>query len=480
MPRRPRAPKPLPARRRLPPRAPVIKRISRRPQKPRLHIYEILGWADEHHQRTGRWPTSYSGTVHAAPWDSWRAVDTALRHGGRGCRGKSSLPLLLHRNRGRPLPLPLPRPKLTVRQVLAWADAYHRRTGRWPSQFTRGPVAEGRLESWSALNNALHKGDRGFPGGDSIAKILLRYRGVRRARNRPHFTIKQILAWADRYHAVHGRWPKPRSGAVAGSGGDTWMAIQKALVTPCRGLRAGYTLVTLLEKHRGVRNRQHLAPFTPRRMLAWADTFHRRHDRWPMLKSGPIPEAPGETWLRVEGALNKGQRGLPGGDSLSQFLMRHNRRPYHDWRKRVVRHERLSLEQIVAWADTFFQKNQRWPAAHSGPIAGTRNETWLSVDVALRAGVRGLPGGSSVALLLEERRGARHKHHRAPFLVKDLLAWADAYLARHGRWPSAASGPIPESAGDSWSAVDNALRAGTRGLPGRDSLRRCLDRHGRA
>jgi hypothetical protein len=417
--------------------------------------------------------------VRAAPWETWRAVDYALRRGYRGCRGGDSLPRLFHRHRGRPLPLPRPRPRLTVRQILRWADAHHRSTGRWPSAYTRGPVAAGRDDTWRAVAIALTKGLRGLPGGDSIAQVLLRYRGVRRARNRPHFTFRQILAWADRYHAKHGRWPQPRSGPIAGSGGDTWMAVQKALLKPCRGLRPGYTLATLLEKHRGVRHRRHLVRFTARGILAWADAYFGRHGRWPMLRSGPIPEAPGETWFRVEGALNKGQRGLPGGDSLSRLLMRYGRRPYRNWRKRCVRHDPLNIEQILAWADVFHRRNGRWPASLSGPIAGTRLETWRCVDNALRVGTRGLPGGSSVALLLEARRGARHKHHQPRFTTQNILGWADAFCWREGRWPGTSSGPIPESPGDTWCAVDDALQKGLRGLPGRDTLFQLLRRRGR-
>ena len=65
------------------------------------------------------------------------------------------------------------RPNLTVPQILRWADAHHRRTGKWPSSES-GPVAEAPGESWQAVNNALHRGLRGLPGGDSLARLLVR------------------------------------------------------------------------------------------------------------------------------------------------------------------------------------------------------------------------------------------------------------------------------------------------------------------
>jgi hypothetical protein len=60
----------------------------------------------------------------------------------------------------------------------------------------------------------------------------------------------------------------------------------------------------------------------------------------------------------------------------------------------------------------------------------------------------------------------------------DILAWADAWHSRHGHWPKRHHGPIPEAPlGTTWRQVDNALRFGHRGLPGRSSLARLLAEH---
>jgi hypothetical protein len=70
--------------------------------------------------------------------------------------------------RGRRLPL-------TEEQVLAWADAYHARTGRWPTAAS-GPVEGAPGEVWGHINAALYDGQRGLPGGDSLARLLNRRR----------------------------------------------------------------------------------------------------------------------------------------------------------------------------------------------------------------------------------------------------------------------------------------------------------------
>ena len=63
-----------------------------------------------------------------------------------------------------------------------------------------------------------------------------------------------------------------------------------------------------------------------RQILAWADAFHARHGHWPHVRSGPIEDAPGETWAAVESALRSGCRGFPGGSSLYRLLKKHRPR----------------------------------------------------------------------------------------------------------------------------------------------------------
>ncbi len=75
---------------------------------------------------------------------------------------------------------------------------------------------------------------------------------------------------------------------------------------------------------------------------------------------------------------------------------------------------------------------------------------------------------------------ASRRHNRAGLLTQaQILAWADAHHARTGAWPSARCGPVADAPGETWSALNAALHAGVRGLPGGDSLPRLLKRTGR-
>jgi hypothetical protein len=141
--------------------------------------------------------------------------------------------------------------------------------------------------------------------------------------------------------------------------------------------------------------------------------------------------------------------------------------------------EPLTVEQILAWADAHHARTGEWPEARSGPVLGEPGETWPAVNLALSRGGRGLPGGSSLVRLLARRRGRLPPLRRPPLTEGRVLAWADLYHARTGRWPSDDSGPVRAAPGESWHAINMALCRGLRGLPGGDTLSRLLRRTGR-
>jgi hypothetical protein len=446
------------------------------PAPPPLTIRGILRWADAHHARIGGWPNRLSGPIPESPEETWLRVDLALHHGRRGLPGGSSLARLLARHNRRPRRRARDRrerPHLSEEQILAWADAHHARTGRWPKGKS-GPIPEAPGETWGAVQGALCRGMRGLPGGSSLPRLLHQRRGVelRHRCSAPPLTIPQILAWADAHHARTGRWPRFTDGPIPEEPGETWASVNVALQRGTRGLPGGSSLPRLLGRERGARRAPYRPPLTIPEILRWADAHLARTGRWPKAASGPIPEAPAETWRGVHKALRDGLRGLPGGSSLARLL--HERRGTWYW----SREDRspMTIPQVLAWADAFRGRTGRWPTVGSGPIPEALGETWRAVNAALTQGLRGLPGGSSLAKLLDRERGVRDQRHHAPMTIPQILAWADAFRGRTGRWPTAQSGPIPEAPGESWRSVDAALNRGWRGLPGGSSLAKLLDR----
>ena len=134
----------------------------------------------------------------------------------------------------------------------------------------------------------------------------------------------------------------------------------------------------------------------------------------------------------------------------------------------------LTIKQILTWADDHKAATGTWPRKNSGPVTGT-DETWGSIDDALRRGRRGIVGDSSLAKLLFEQRGVRNKHDLSPLTIKQILAWADEHLAATGDWPKANSGTVIAT-DETWAGVNNALTHGKRGLPVGMSLAKLLDR----
>jgi hypothetical protein len=249
--------------------------------------------------------------------------------------------------------------------------------------------------------------------------------------------------------------------------------VNYALVRGLRGLPGRSSLVRLLAENRHRPNNHALPPFTVEQILEWADTFRERTGEWPRQRSGLIPDTDGVTWTWVDLALLVGRRGLPGGSSLARLLAKH----------RGVRNPRAlppyTEAQILEWADAYFQRSREWPTKRSGSIPEAPGETWSRVAFALHDGCRGLPGGSSLARLLTNQRGARKRRARPAITEAQILEWADAYFRRAGRWPRAKSGAIPENPGATWYAVESALRKGLRGLPGGSSVALLLARAGR-
>src|SRR5262249_21588425 len=141
-------------------------------------------------------------------------------------------------------------PHLTVRLILAWADAHYRRTGSWPTD-NCGPVVDAAGETWKAVAMALRCGYRGLRGGLSLARLPAGQPGVRNPGRQAAVSVALILAWAQAHRRRTGSWPNRESGPVAEAAGETWSAIDLALCYGHRGLPGGSSLARLVAAGRG-------------------------------------------------------------------------------------------------------------------------------------------------------------------------------------------------------------------------------------
>jgi len=205
-----------------------------------------------------------------------------------------------------------------------------------------------------------------------------------RVKSKPKLSVEQILEWADAHFKRTGRWPRVNDRALDYAPQEKWKNIDAALRVGIRDLPGGSSLAELLAQHRGQRNQKDLPSHTISQIVKWADSHHQRTGKWPNHLSGPVVDAPGETWAAIERALSIGSRGLPGGLSLARLLAKHRR----------VRNRAnlpgLTIPQILTWAEVHRKHTGNLPSTRTGAVAGAPGETWLRIERALRHGRRGL------------------------------------------------------------------------------------------
>jgi hypothetical protein len=103
-----------------------------------------------------------------------------------------------------------------------------------------------------------------------------------------------------------------------------------------------------------------------------------------------------------------------GGSSLARFLAKYRR-----VKKPMILPE-LPTREILAWADDHIRRTGLRPTHLSGRMLAPPHKTWGAVELALRQGLRGLPGGDSLYRLLL-RRGRSAKDRRGTPPRSDLL-----------------------------------------------------------
>ncbi len=438
-------------------------------KKSKLTIEQILAWADRYHKHTGRWPAEQSGPVRATRDESWSGIESSLRQGFRGLPGGSSLAKVLHIERG-VISQPFQQ-QLTVARILTWARAHHHRTGKRPAG-NAGVIVGVPGENWQKVDSALRYGRRGLPGGSSLSNVLSASRCSSERHVAHPLTVQQVLRWADDHRRRTGRQPTSQSGTVHKAPSESWAALDGALRAGLRGFASGSSLAKLLTRRRAA-VAGHKPRLTVKRILAWADKYHAREERWPIQHSGDLPRMRDMNWRKIDAALRLGLRGLPGGSSLSRLLQE----------QRGVRNNKgapaLTLRTILAWADEHHRHTGDWPKIHAGAVREAPAENWSAINSALARGSRGLSGGSSLAKLLAERRGARNPRDLPKLTVKQILSWANRHFERTGRWPTYKSGRVVGTSSETWSGIEGALGRGSRQLPGPTSLARLLKKHRR-
>jgi hypothetical protein len=186
---------------------------------------------------------------------------------------------------------------------------HRERHGAWPTEDS-GAVEVAPGENWCNIAVALRDGNRGLPGGDTLPQLLGRRCGARTWSTMLQLTEAMILQWAAEHHQAHGEWPRIKSGQIAGTNGETWAAVDSALVQGLRRRPGGSSLYRLLRSMLGIPGRRVKSePSRTRRPKQLMRRIDEMRDRGvPMLA---IARVLGMTVEEVEALLPKPSR-MPG------------------------------------------------------------------------------------------------------------------------------------------------------------------------
>src|SRR6516225_1055615 len=105
----------------------------------------------------------------------------------------------------------------------------------------------------------------------------------------------------------------------------------------------------------------------------------------------------------------------------------------------------LTRALILKWINR--RKTGGLPAADSGPVVGQPGEDWRAINACLRLGLRGLPGGSSIARLLGEA-GLKPYRRDVPLTIEEIVNWLEGDHQETGKWPTRKSGTVRAAPGE--------------------------------
>jgi hypothetical protein len=164
---------------------------------------------------------------------------------------------------------------------------------------------------------------------------------------------------------------------------------------------------------------------------------------------------------------------------LAKFMVGGRQCTIRDLRLALGKRVFLTEKSILEDAAKFHIIHGEYPKdADPRPVPDKSDETWIAYSIALRKGLRGLPGGTSLPRLLDTH-GLVRNHLSAMVLTPELIVgWMRVFQRTHGVLPSENTiEPVPGQPLESWPAIASALRSCNRGLPPGLSLAKLKEKH---
>jgi len=352
----------------------------------------ILEAIAEHHQRTGSFPNIASGNVMLCEGENWRTWDGCLRNALRGITSKSSLKTLVGKYRETSLG---EKPFcLSVDLVIEKMKEHKREYGKYPAS-NSGPVIGMPGHLWNTWEAKIRRGDGGFSVGDSLGSLKANFLPDEddSKRFKSYLSVEETLRAADLFNEKYGRYPSKRDTEVPGHPGYTWNLLNSRLASGLVDSLVRGGLASLLEKHRGRRNKAAAFTWTDEMLKAAVKSHIDRSGAKPTAKSGDIDGYPGETWFNLNHSMLMGCRGFQPGNSLARFI--------HEHFGIQSKQNDISLDEVRRSVLQYRDKYGRWPTQRSGEVELIPGKTWSGIDQGLRLGRCGLPKLGSIFVLVK-------------------------------------------------------------------------------
>ena len=264
--------------------------------------------------------------------------------------------------------------------------------------------------------------------------------------------IAKILRLADAWYEKYETWPKKSSGNVLSLENLTWSKIDKQLQRTDWG-----SFANLLFLKRDVRHHLKQDKLTIHQIIEWAKDHFGKTKEWPTYKSGNVLAEPSENWSAIRSNLVAGGRGLPKGLSVEKVL-------FDELGVVGVRAgKKLTEQRVLTFALMHYEETGSYPTESSDWILDGK-DSWPTISFALNQGLRGLPGGSSLAKLLQAHNLKANPHERDYPSKDEIVDAAEIYqaLAIDNKLPTKESGSFlnPKYLDLSWGAINSAITRG--------------------
>jgi hypothetical protein len=428
-------------------------------------------------ENNGAWPIQKSGTVKTLPGENWSALNTAALKGGRGIKQKLSLATIAKRfvvNQaklffGKAGDLPTREAgQLEEYPEITWEmldDSFLRKTGTGHSSIERIFIEYGLKEShdisledytldqileffrdsgytkWPAQHSDRVTSDPGVRWHTISNQLKRAHQGTSKPATIPQVIRAFVIGQAEKYKDINDNYPDKDSGSIPDHPNITFAAIDEAYLAQ-RGLGKKSLERVLVEE--GLIKGEEL--LSEDMIFDHCLKHLRKYKTWPSPINTEIETFHGDTWLRWDSLLTRGQRGLPGDNTLVQLI-----------HKRIAKQAERHIEQTgVA------------PNRQSGSLPDYPDITFEMVGTAFMA-IKPPRKTSLRTVLINE--GVSNERPFSLDFVNDCIV---AHLNKHGEWPTRAMEYINDVEDETWKNWDNKLRKGI-GCPEELSIQICID-----